>query len=240
VAIAGHDCRARLHREKSLDLSVKQFARVILRLLTGWSGVATRSAGSSAGVQTCCFARCGEPVSAAANQTARLAREAAAMLTAAARPSSPISQKHRSQRRLVLRKTPAIASRAANQWTRAHPASPFNRRTRKRLGAIWLRWFVVGDCLHHWSLREHCCRCVDRRHPIHPHRPPTSDSSPAGFGTERCSALCPCLLLLRSVSTDAHGLPAIPTSVTEHHLGSAGSPPGGYPPGAPTDPDVRD
>ena len=199
---AGHDCRARLHREKSFVLSVNRFARVILRLLTGWSGVATRSAGSSAGVQTCCFARCREPVSAAANQTARLARGAAAILTAAARPSTPIGRRHRSQRRLVLRKTPAIAPRAANQRTRAHHASPFSRRTRKRLGAIWLRWFVVGDCLHHWSLREHCC--------------------------------------LRSVLTDAHGLPAIPTSVTEHHLGSAGSPPGGYPPGAPTDPDVRD
>ena len=30
--IAGHDCRARLHREKSLDLSVNRFAPVILRL----------------------------------------------------------------------------------------------------------------------------------------------------------------------------------------------------------------
>ena len=78
--IAGHDCRARLHRESSLDLSVNRFARVIRSLLTGWSGVATRSAGSSAGVQTCCFARCREPVSAAANQTARLARGAAAIL----------------------------------------------------------------------------------------------------------------------------------------------------------------
>ena len=48
---AGHDCRARLHREKSFVLSVKRFARVILRLLTGWSGVATRAAGSSAGAR---------------------------------------------------------------------------------------------------------------------------------------------------------------------------------------------
>ena len=30
----------------------------------------------------------------------------------------------------------------------------------------------------------------------------------------------PAILLLRSVRTDAHGLPAIPTSVTEHLLGS--------------------
>ena len=119
--IAGHDSRARLHREKSLVLSVNRLARVILRLLIGRSGVATRSAGSSAGVPTCCFARCREPVSAAANQTARLARGAAAILTAAARPSSPISQRHQSQRRLVLRKSPAIAPRAANQSTRASP-----------------------------------------------------------------------------------------------------------------------
>jgi hypothetical protein len=101
-ATTGGDCRARLHREKSLDLSVNRFARVILRLLIGRSGVATHSAGSSAGVQTSCFARCREPVSAAANQTARLARGAAAILTAAARPSSPISQRHRAQRRLVV------------------------------------------------------------------------------------------------------------------------------------------
>ena len=170
MAIAGHDCRARLHREKSLDLSVNRFARVILRLLIGRSGVATRSAGSSAGVQTCCIARCREPVSSAANQTARLTRGAAAILTAAARPSTPNGHGHQTQRRLVHRKTPAIAPRAANQRTRDSPASPFNRRTRKRLGAIWLRWFVIGDCLHHWSLREHCCRCVDRRHQI-PHQP---------------------------------------------------------------------
>ena len=183
----------------------------MLRLLTGWSGVATRLAGSSAGVQTCCVASCREPVSAAANQTARLARGAAAILTAAARPSSPISHRHRSQRRLVLRKTPAIAPRAANQSTRAHHASPFNRRTRKRLGAIWLRWFIVRDCLHHGSLREHCCRSVNRRHPIH-HQPLS----------ERSAALldAPCLLILRRDHTYAHGLLAMPTGVAEHRLGT--------------------
>ena len=130
---------------------------------------------------------------------------------AAARPSSPISQRHQSQRRLVLRKTPAIAPRAANQRTRAHHASLFNRRTRKRLGAIWLRWFVVGDCLHHWSLREHCCRSVNRRHSIH-HQPLS----------ERSAALldAPCLLILGSDHTYAHGPPAMPTGVAEHRLGT--------------------
>ncbi len=163
MAIAGHDCRARLHREKSLDLSVNRFARVILRLLTGWSSVATRSAGSRAGVQTCCFARGREPVSAAANQTARLARGAAAILTAAARPSSPISHRHRSQRRLVLHKAPAIAPGAAEQWAHTLPASLVHQRNGKRLGVFWLRWFVVGDCLHDRPLRLHRSLSLIRR-----------------------------------------------------------------------------